>query len=63
MISLAQRLNISLVAEGVETAEQAAYLCERGVDHLQGYYFARPMPLEDFPAWLTQHRLEVRQPS
>ncbi|MDQ1214678.1 EAL domain-containing protein [Pantoea anthophila] len=63
VISLAQRLNISLVAEGVETAEQAAYLCERGVDHLQGYYFARPMPLEDFPAWLTQHRLEVRQPS
>jgi len=54
VISLAQRLNISLVAEGVETAEQAAYLRERGVDILQGYYFARPMPLADFPTWLSE---------
>ncbi|WP_288475504.1 cyclic diguanylate phosphodiesterase [uncultured Pantoea sp.] len=60
VISLAQRLNISLVAEGVETAEQAAYLIERGVDHLQGYYYARPMPLADFPAWLAAHQAEVR---
>ncbi len=57
VISLAQRLNISLVAEGVETQEQADYLRDRGVDHLQGYYFARPMPLEDFPAWLRHHQL------
>lgn len=59
VISLAQRLNISLVAEGVETAEQAAYLRERGVDLLQGYYYARPMPIEDFPAWLTQHQAQL----
>ncbi|MBE5254283.1 EAL domain-containing protein [Mixta mediterraneensis] len=59
VISLAQRLNISLVAEGVETAEQAAYLRERGVDHLQGYFYARPMPLGDFPAWLNQHKTNI----
>ncbi|WP_210505294.1 EAL domain-containing protein, partial [Pantoea ananatis] len=58
-ISLAQRLNISLVAEGVETEEQAHYLRDRGVEHLQGYYFARPMPLEDFPEWLRQHQLTL----
>jgi len=52
-------LNISLVAEGVETAEQAAYLRERGVDHLQGYYYARPMPLGDFPAWLEHHQSDI----
>ncbi|MDZ7278226.1 EAL domain-containing protein [Pantoea eucrina] len=56
VISLAQRLNIALVAEGVETAEQARYLCARGVDHLQGYYYARPMPIEDFPAWLAHYQ-------
>lgn len=56
VISLAQRLNIGLVAEGVETAEQAEYLRERGVDALQGYYYARPMPLGDFPAWLANHK-------
>ncbi|MGD9424985.1 EAL domain-containing protein [Pantoea sp. NSTU24] len=60
VISLAQRLNISLVAEGVETAEQAAYLRERGVDHLQGYFYARPMPLEDFPAWLAAWQADIR---
>ncbi|MFG1172348.1 EAL domain-containing protein [Erwiniaceae bacterium CAU 1747] len=56
VISLAQQLNIGLVAEGVETAEQADYLRERGVDVLQGYYYARPMPLGDFPAWLANHQ-------
>ena len=59
VISLAQRLNIALVAEGVETAEQAHYLRERGVDHLQGYYYARPMPIEDFPQWLAQHQAQL----
>jgi len=57
VISLAQRLNIALVAEGVETAEQAAYLRERGVDVFQGYYYSRPMPLTDFPAWLAGHQM------
>lgn len=59
VISLAQRLNISLVAEGVETAEQAEYLREKGVDVLQGYFYARPMPLGDFPEWLSQHKLSL----
>ncbi|MCX8956184.1 EAL domain-containing protein [Erwinia psidii] len=61
VISLAQRLNISLVAEGVETAEQAEYLRERGVDVLQGYFFARPMPLGDFPEWLSEYKTSLRQ--
>ena len=56
VISLAQRLNIALIAEGVETAEQAEYLRERGVDVLQGYHYARPMPLDDFPFWLKQQQ-------
>ncbi|MGD8105843.1 EAL domain-containing protein [Pantoea sp. FN0302] len=59
VISLAQRLHIRLVAEGVETAEQASYLRQRGVDTLQGYYYARPMPLEAFPAWLAQHQASL----
>lgn len=59
IISLAQRLNIRLVAEGVESAEQAASLRERGVDLLQGYYYARPMPIESFPLWLEQHQAGI----
>lgn len=53
VIALAQRLNISLVAEGVETEEQANYLSEHRVNTLQGYFYARPMPLGDFQSWLT----------
>jgi len=60
VISLAQRLNIRLVAEGVETAEQASCLRQRGVDKLQGYFYARPMPRDDFRAWLAQHRASLR---
>ena len=53
IIALANRLNIITVAEGVETQEQESYLRDHGVDVLQGFYYARPMPVEAFPAWLA----------
>ncbi|HDR2891468.1 TPA: cyclic diguanylate phosphodiesterase [Enterobacter asburiae] len=53
IIALGQRLNIELVAEGVETGEQAQYLRRHGVDILQGFFYARPMPLREFPEWLA----------
>ncbi len=56
IIALAQRLGIDLVAEGVETPQQAEYLRRHGVDVLQGYLFARPMPLKEFPRWLEGRR-------
>lgn len=51
-ISLAQRLKLKTVAEGVEDAESAGFLISAGCDKLQGYYFARPMPANDFCSWL-----------
>jgi EAL domain-containing protein (putative c-di-GMP-specific phosphodiesterase class I) len=54
IIALGQRLNIELVAEGVETEAQARYLRHHGVQILQGYLFARPMPLRDFAKWLAE---------
>jgi sensor c-di-GMP phosphodiesterase-like protein len=56
IITLAQRLNLKLIAEGVETREQVDYLRKRKVDSLQGYYFARPMPIEVFPIWLERYK-------
>jgi EAL domain-containing protein (putative c-di-GMP-specific phosphodiesterase class I) len=56
IITLAQRLNLKLIAEGVETREQVDYLRKRRVDSLQGYYFARPMPIEVFPVWLERYQ-------
>jgi len=54
IIALGQRLNIELVAEGVETEEQSRYLRRHGVHNLQGFFYARPMPLREFPKWLAE---------
>jgi len=43
VLQLAKKLNLKSVAEGVETGEQAAWLVKRGVTHLQGYVFSRPL--------------------
>lgn len=52
IINLARSLGLAITAEGIETAEQLQYLREKGVDSLQGYYFARPMPLADLLKYL-----------
>lgn len=44
VLSLAANLGLKTVAEGVETKDQADFLNETACDHLQGYYFHRPMP-------------------
>ncbi|HDR2340416.1 cyclic di-GMP phosphodiesterase [Enterobacter kobei] len=51
VLTLARKLNMLTVAEGVETPEQAAWLREHGVHFLQGYWISRPMPLEQFRTW------------
>ena len=45
---MAQDLDISITAEGVETEEQYIFLKEIGCDMIQGYYFAKPMPEQDY---------------
>ncbi|MDB5642209.1 MAG: hypothetical protein JWN07_1526 [Hyphomicrobiales bacterium] len=54
IVTLGHSLNLSVVAEGVETAEQLARLRAEGCDEVQGYYFGRPMPAADFIAMLRQ---------
>lgn len=55
IINLARALNMVTVAEGVESEEAANKLRNLGVDKLQGYYFARPMPIDEFEQWLLEH--------
>ncbi|MEF1220276.1 EAL domain-containing protein, partial [Photobacterium damselae] len=50
IISLAKKLNISLVAEGVEHQCQVNKLSNYGVDYFQGYYFSKPITVDDFIA-------------
>ena len=48
------QLNIKAVAEGIETDSQVAFLKECGCDFIQGYYYYRPMPAEEFEAELRR---------
>ena len=47
MIDMARQLNLNIVAEGVENKDQADYLALLGVDYLQGFYFSKPLPIDE----------------
>lgn len=53
IISMGQALGLELVAEGVETGEQAVHLDKLGCHIIQGYFYGRPMPFEQFERWRT----------
>lgn len=55
VIVLSKLLNMKVVAEGVETKEQLDEIKKMNCDEVQGFYFARPMPEEDFDAFLSNH--------
>ncbi|WP_317203050.1 putative bifunctional diguanylate cyclase/phosphodiesterase, partial [Janthinobacterium sp.] len=54
VISLAHNLNMRVIAEGVETREQMAFLRLHGCDEMQGYFFSRPLDAEAFTALLRE---------
>ena len=56
IIDLAKMLEATTVAEGVETAEQCAFLKESGCDIIQGYYLSKPLPQADFEALLEKEK-------
>lgn len=53
---MAHALQLTTVAEGVETAEQASFLCEQGCDDLQGYPICPPLNGAAMEGWLAQRQ-------
>lgn len=54
IITMAHSLDINVIAEGVETAEQRQYLLDSGCSHYQGYLFSKPLPIDEFMALLRK---------
>lgn len=54
-IAMMKSLGIEMIAEGVETKEQVDALIKLGVNYLQGYYFSRPIPSEDFNKFIMDN--------
>lgn len=50
IMALTEDLGIRIVAEGVETKQQLDFLAENGCDQIQGYYYSKPLPPEEFKA-------------
>jgi EAL domain-containing protein (putative c-di-GMP-specific phosphodiesterase class I) len=61
IIDLGRALHIDVVAEGVETEEQLEMLISEGCTEMQGYYFSKPAPIENFEKILTERngRIEL----
>lgn len=59
ILTMAERLKLATLAEGVETAGEHAMLAQLGCGHVQGYSIARPMPLEDTFGWLQRHQSQL----
>lgn len=62
IIYLSRQLSCRVVAEGVETDIQTDYLVGKNVDVMQGYYYARPMPIESLIPWLDQQPTSIEAP-
>lgn len=52
IITMAHSLDVNVIAEGVETAEQQQFLLDNGCTHYQGYLFGKPLPIDEFEALL-----------
>ena len=53
VVQMAKNLKMDMVCEGVETASQLEFLKSIGCDKIQGYYFSKPLPVDEFTEWIS----------
>jgi diguanylate cyclase (GGDEF)-like protein/PAS domain S-box-containing protein len=61
MIVMAHNLGFDVIAEGVETSDQEAFLQSKHCDEVQGYLYAKPLPAEDFEMFLRDYSLPLQK--
>lgn len=59
ILAMSKRLELDVVAEGVETSGQLTFLQEHGCQRVQGYYFSKPLMLEDLITFIKHEEIEV----
>lgn len=59
ILTMAERLNLETLAEGVETPGEHALMAQLGCDHVQGFGIGKPMPFEKTEDWITSHRDKI----
>ncbi|QBF30153.1 bifunctional diguanylate cyclase/phosphodiesterase [Thalassococcus sp. S3] len=62
LLTMAERLGLETLAEGVETVGEHALLAQLGCDHVQGFGIARPMPFDQTLDWITAHLAKLHEP-
>lgn len=55
IVAMAKRLNLTTIAEGVETREEVDGIAGLGIDYIQGYYFSRPLPMDEFIGFMRRN--------
>lgn len=63
ILTMAERLGLDTLAEGVETAAERAMLARLGCGHIQGFGIARPMPIQETDAWIRAYDLRRNEPT
>ncbi len=59
IVAVAKALTLEVIAEGIETKAEEEFVLLNGVDGRQGYFYAKPMPAEQFGHWLAKHPARV----
>lgn len=59
ILTMAERLNLETLAEGVETVGEHALLAQLGCNHVQGFGIGKPMPFEETLDWIRAHEAKL----
>lgn len=60
ILTMAERLDVETLAEGVETVGEHALLAQLGCDHVQGFGIGKPMPFDETLAWIKNHNAKLQ---